>query len=92
MKLSTLSGGKKTKPATTSKRKDASKPISEEEVLKKETITPADVCNLETYTKGKRLTLMAMAVELPLYCVFTNETTVSVQRVPVFARRQYIRH
>ncbi|KAH9389792.1 hypothetical protein TYRP_007339 [Tyrophagus putrescentiae] len=61
MKLSTLSGGKKTKPATTSKRKDASKPISEEEVLKKETITPADVCNLETYTKGKRLTLMAMA-------------------------------
>lgn len=52
MKLSTLSGGKKTKPATTSKRKDASKPISEEEVLKKETITPADVCNLETYTKG----------------------------------------
>lgn len=52
LKLSTLSGTKKTKPVAASKRKDACKPISEEEVLKKGTITPTDVCNLETYTKG----------------------------------------
>lgn len=52
LKLSTLSGAKKTKTVAASKRKDACKPISEEEVLKKGTITPTDVCNLETYTKG----------------------------------------
>lgn len=87
LKLSTLSGGKKTKPVA-SKRKDASKPISEEEVLKKGTITPTDVCNLETYTKG---TNKLLKINVLNYTISLFPTSLP-KRVPVLTSRQYLRY
>lgn len=51
LKVNQLSGAKKTKQVT--RKKDATKLVTEEELLKKDFISPEDVCNLEGVTQGK---------------------------------------